>query len=59
MTFASGYTNGSYGYLPASHAFPHHGYEVDTCKFVRGSAEAVAQVLGYLLDQQRANQSAK
>ena len=53
MTFASGYTNGAYGYLPASHAFPHHGYEVDTCKYVRGSAEIIADTLLELLDQQK------
>jgi hypothetical protein len=52
MTFASGYTNGSFGYLPAEHAFPYGSYEVDTCKYARGSAEELADALLELLKQQ-------
>ena len=51
MTFLCGYTNGSFGYIPNSEVFPNHQYEVDTCKFVRGTAEQVVAELGRLLSE--------
>ena len=42
MTFVLGYSNGSNSYLPDDAAFEHDIYEVNTRKFVRGTAEALA-----------------
>lgn len=51
MTFMCAYTNGSFGYFPSIDAFPNRGYEVDTTRFVPGTAEIGVQVLTELLDQ--------
>lgn len=42
MTFVLAYSNGSNSYLPDDAAFEHDIYEVNTRKFVRGTAEALA-----------------
>lgn len=39
ITFVASCANGSNGYIPSAQAFPNGGYEVDTCKFVPGTAE--------------------
>ncbi len=41
MTFSCAYSNGHYGYLPSSLAFPHGSYEVYTTYFVEGSSDLV------------------
>ncbi len=45
MTFISGYTNGSEGYIPASFTFDLGGYEPEKCNFARGTAEKMAEDL--------------
>ena len=45
ITFMCGYTNNSYGYLPNIEAFPNHQYEVDTTRFVPGTAENLVAAL--------------
>jgi len=51
MTFMCAYTNGSFGYIATYEAFPNRGYEVDTCRFVRGTGEQVVNsLLGMLQD---------
>ena len=39
MTFSCAYSNGHYGYLPTSFAYPHGCYEVYTCPFVYGTTD--------------------
>ncbi len=51
MTFMCAYTNGSYGYIPSSYAFSRGGYETDTCRFVQGTGEVLAQEIVKLLNQ--------
>jgi len=43
MTFVSTCTNGRNGYLPATSAFEYDAYEVDSTRFVRGTAELIAE----------------
>lgn len=45
MTFACGYTNGSYGYMPTRRAFHHGGYGCDTCNYPAGTTEELMQAL--------------
>ncbi|MBQ3865717.1 MAG: neutral/alkaline non-lysosomal ceramidase N-terminal domain-containing protein, partial [Clostridia bacterium] len=42
FTLTCGYSNGSEGYMPAAECFPNKGYEVVTCKYVQGTAEAIS-----------------
>ena len=51
MTFVCAYSNGRYGYIPSSIAWDSGGYEVDTCKFVKGTGEMLADELVGILDQ--------
>ena len=39
MTFSCAYSNGHYGYLPSSEAYPHGCYEVYTSPFVEGTSD--------------------
>ena len=39
MTFVCAYSCGRYGYIPSSLAWDAGGYEVDTCKYVKGTGE--------------------
>jgi len=39
MTFICSLTNGSFGYIPTTEAFPHGQYEVFVTRFVQGTAE--------------------
>ena len=50
MTFVCAYSCGSYGYIPSEIAWPNGGYEVDTCKFVKGTGEMLANELVSLLE---------
>lgn len=43
MTFSCAYSNGAFGYLPSSLAYPHGSYEVYTTYFVQGSSDLVVQ----------------
>ena len=45
MTFACGYTNGGYGYMPTMRAFHHGGYGCDTCRYPAGTTEDLTQAL--------------
>lgn len=45
MTIISAYTNGAYGYIPHKDAFPNGGYEVESSKFVPGTAELIEEKL--------------
>jgi len=45
MTFMSAYTNGNYGYIPAESSFSNGGYEVDSCRYVAGTGEQMANEL--------------
>jgi len=51
MTFMSAYSNGACGYIPAESSFPNGGYEVESCQFVAGTGEAVANELVSALKQ--------
>ena len=49
FTLTCGYSNGAQGYMPAAECFPNKGYEVDTCRYVQGTAERINEVqLGML-----------
>ena len=50
MTMISAYTNGSYGYIPAEEAFPNGGYEVESCRYVKGTAEEIEEKLVSMLE---------
>ncbi|MBE6713128.1 MAG: hypothetical protein E7580_06370 [Ruminococcaceae bacterium] len=50
MTFMSAYTNGNYGYIPAESSFPNGGYEVDSCRYVPGTGEMMAEELVNMLN---------
>ena len=45
MTFISGYTNGSEGYMPNIKAYAHGGYGCDTCRFPAGVTEKLTNAL--------------
>jgi hypothetical protein len=51
MTFVCAYSNGRYGYIPSSIAWEAGGYEVDTCKYVKGTGEMLANELVGLLNE--------
>ena len=51
MTFVCAYSNGRYGYIPSSIAWDSGGYEVDTCKFVKGTGEMLANEFVGLLNE--------
>lgn len=53
MTFVLAYSNGSNSYLPDDQAFDHDIYEVNTRKFIRGTAEALADTHIRILNQLR------
>ena len=51
MTFVCAYSNGSYGYIPSEIAWPNGGYEVDTCKYAKGTGEMLANELVTMLTE--------
>jgi hypothetical protein len=51
MTFICGYANGRYGYIASALAFPHGGYEVNSCRYVEGTGEQIANEHISLLKQ--------
>lgn len=51
MTFLCAYSNGHFGYLPSSLAFPHGEYEVYTTAFVEGSSDLVVAESVRLLNE--------
>jgi len=51
MTFSCAYSNGDYGYLPSSFAYPHGSYEVYTTRFVQGSSDLIVEGQIALLNQ--------
>lgn len=50
MTFALGYSNSAVGYMPTYDAFPHGGYEVQACRFIRGTGEILADEFVAMLE---------
>ena len=42
ITFVAECANGGNGYFPSDIAWDNNGYEVDTCKYMKGTAEALA-----------------
>ncbi len=42
FTLTCGYSNAAQGYMPAADCFPNKGYEVDTCRYVQGTAEQIS-----------------
>ena len=42
ITFVAECANGANGYFPSEIAWDNNGYEVDTCKYMKGTAEALA-----------------
>ena len=42
VTFVAECANGANGYFPSELAWDNNGYEVDTCKYLKGTAEALA-----------------
>ena len=42
VTFVAECANGGNGYFPSELAWENHGYEVDTCRYVKGTAEELA-----------------
>lgn len=53
MTLISAYTNGSYGYIPDKDAWPNGGYEVESSRFVQGTAELIEEKLLAMLEDIR------
>ena len=51
VTFVAECANGGNGYFPSSLAWDNAGYEVDTCKYVKGTAEELADNYVAMLDQ--------
>ena len=51
MTFVCSYTNGSFGYVPSSIAFPHGAYEVFVSRFTRYTGDACADEMVRLLKE--------
>ena len=56
MTIVAELANGSNGYFPSEFAFGYGGYEVDTTKYVCGTAEELADSFVSMLTEQRNNQ---
>ncbi len=53
MTFVCAYSGGRCGYIPSSLAWESGGYEVDTCKFVRGTGEMLVDEFVGLLNEMK------
>ena len=51
MTFVCAYSGGRNGYIPSSIAWEAGGYEVDTCKYVKGTGEMLANEFVGLLNE--------
>ena len=56
MTFVCSLTNGGFGYVPASYAYPHGTYEVEITQFAEGCGEEFAQELVRLLNACKAKE---
>lgn len=55
-TFVQGYSNGALGYIPSAYGFEYGCYESDTCKYVPGTGETIADTL---LKELKASKSGK
>ena len=51
LTFMCAYSNGMIGYIPAEYAFENGGYEVNSCKYVKGTAEVIEAKIIELMDE--------
>ena len=51
MTFVLGYCNGAYSYIADEKAFGYDCYEVNTRRFPKGTAEAIAEAHVQLLQK--------
>ncbi len=54
MTLTLGYTNDALGYQPAADCYDNLGYEVVTCRFVKGTAEQIEEVQLRMLSELKA-----
>ena len=50
VTFVAECANGSNGYFPSENSWDNGGYEVDTCKYMKGTAEKLADRYVAMLD---------
>lgn len=50
VTFIAECANGANGYFPSAIAWDNNGYEVDTCKYMKGTAEKLADRYVAMLD---------
>lgn len=55
MTFFMGYCNGSYSYLPDNFGFEFPSYEVRSCRFLKGTAENIAETHLNMLQELKGN----
>ncbi len=51
LTFVCAYSNGQRGYIAAEHAYENGGYEVYSCRYVKGSAEILQDEIISLIDK--------
>ena len=56
MTFVCSLTNGGFGYVPASYAYPHGTYEVEITRFKQGCGEEFAAEMVRLLNECKAKE---
>jgi len=51
MTFMCDYSNGSHSYIPDEKAFGYDCYELNSCRFLKGTGEEIAKTHIKLLNQ--------
>ena len=50
LTFTCGYTGGHNGYIAPEYAFANGAYEVNSCRYVKGTAEKIQAEISILID---------
>ena len=50
LTFTCGYTGGHNGYIAPAYAFANGAYEVNSCRYVKGTAEKIQAEISILID---------
>jgi len=51
LTFTCGYTGGHNGYIAPEYAFANGDYEVNSCRYVKGTAEKIQEEISGLIDK--------